>query len=331
MEVKRDSTMARAGFCKECGSQLEYQVIEGRERGQCVTCKQVQYEQLIVGAGAVIERDGQLLLAKRTTQPFKDCWNLPAGHVEADEDPKQAVVREVSEETGLTVEVLGLFDSTFFNDHPKGCGVFLVYSCSVVGGSLEKAERGSNPTFFAPEQLPEDLSGGGHREAIIAWRDRVKSIRREEMWNQLSNAISLRSSQDQVLWSIFGAFWATNAILLVALFNTGQPPGKLVGIVVSVVGFVISVTWHELWMRALGHVRRHETLMERIERKLGFEPQFAVSSDINIEDYKENVGKGIRARQIMPFLSVTAAILWLVSAWLFFIGEQLWALLPNNQ
>jgi ADP-ribose pyrophosphatase YjhB (NUDIX family) len=40
---------------------------------------------LKVGAGALIEHEGRLLLLKRTQAPFKGCWNLSAGYVESDE------------------------------------------------------------------------------------------------------------------------------------------------------------------------------------------------------------------------------------------------------
>ena len=68
-------------------------------------------------------------------------------------------------------------------------------------------------------------------------------LNRPEIWTQLTNAINLRASKDQVLWSIFGAFWGANAILLVALFTTGKPPVESVGAVVSIVGFSLSLIW----------------------------------------------------------------------------------------
>ena len=59
--------------------------------------------------------------------------------------------------------------------------------------------------------------------------DKYQLLNRPEKWTQLTNALNLRSSQDQVLWSIFGAFWGANAILLVALFTTGKLPEETVG------------------------------------------------------------------------------------------------------
>jgi hypothetical protein len=60
-----------------------------------------------------------------------------------------------------------------------------------------------------------------------------------------------------VLWAIVGIFWAANAILLVALFQGGQPPSsRYVGPVLSAVGFLFSAAWFGLQRRALSHIAR---------------------------------------------------------------------------
>jgi len=157
-------------FCPTCGTPLELREYERKQRLFCPKCKRIYYRQLKVGAGALIKRDGDLLLLQRTTAPFRHCWNLPAGYAETDESPVQTVVREVHEETGLQVEVEGLVDVYFFDDDPRGNGILIVYECRVTGGDLIESSEAVNPTFFPWNGLPENLAGGGHDQAVRAWQ-----------------------------------------------------------------------------------------------------------------------------------------------------------------
>ena len=157
------------GFCPHCGAALYVRMTEGRPRRVCSQCGCVHYEQLKVGAGALLERAGRLLLVRRTREPFRGCWNLPAGYVEADEPPEEAAVREVREETGLEVVAEGLAGVYFFADDPRGNGILIVYRGRETGGRLAASAEGAAPTFFAHHELPEALAGGGHDQAVLAW------------------------------------------------------------------------------------------------------------------------------------------------------------------
>ena len=355
----------KAQFCSVCGSPLKNQKINNEERTVCLQCDRIHYDQLIIGAGGIVERKGCLLLIQRSADPFKGDYGLPSGHVDVDENPADAAAREVHEETGLHVEIGDLLGVYFFDDHPRGKGIHIVYRCHIVGGELRETAEGTNPSFFTREQIPHDLAGGGHNQAISSWKDRgylhqkqvspiairywkqkeviemeskspdetkqptnntQKTLMRSEMWLQLTNAINLRSSQDQVLWSIFGTFWAANAILLVALFTTGNlPSNPAVGIVISVVGLFLSLTWHAIQARALGHIIRHEELIRKIEVELGFDTELAVSPEINRQAYSQYFGRLPRARKIMAMCSIGGAFLWALAI-AFFVFEVLMAL-----
>ena len=57
--------------------------------------------------GAAIVRDGRVLAARRTTPPeAAGRWEFPGGKVEPGETPDAALVREIAEELGCTVEVV---------------------------------------------------------------------------------------------------------------------------------------------------------------------------------------------------------------------------------
>ena len=157
-------------FCGNCGASLKGREFEHRTRLYCPECGQIHYDQLKVGAGGLIECNGKLLLLQRTKAPFEHCWNLPAGYVESDECPLLAVIREVNEETGLMVEVEELIDVYFFTDDPRGNGILIVYKCKSVGGELTASAEGDNPTYFEGHDIPGDLAGGGHDQAILTWK-----------------------------------------------------------------------------------------------------------------------------------------------------------------
>ena len=62
-------------------------------------------ERAEVAVGAVVRHEGQLLLIRRAKPPQAGRWSLPGGRVEPGERLRDAVAREVFEETGLTVDV----------------------------------------------------------------------------------------------------------------------------------------------------------------------------------------------------------------------------------
>jgi len=63
-----------------------------------------------VGVGAIIMRDGKILLVKRGSKPGRNKWSIPGGLIELGEKVRDTVVREVKEETNLDVEVHSLID-----------------------------------------------------------------------------------------------------------------------------------------------------------------------------------------------------------------------------
>jgi ADP-ribose pyrophosphatase YjhB (NUDIX family) len=62
--------------------------------------------QLAVSAG--IFRDGKILLVRRAREPAKGVYTFPGGRVEFGESLTEALIREIREETGLVIEIVGL-------------------------------------------------------------------------------------------------------------------------------------------------------------------------------------------------------------------------------
>ncbi len=62
----------------------------------------------VLGVGAILVRDGALLMVRRAKEPGRGLWSVPGGRVEHGELLADALRREVREETGLEIEIEGL-------------------------------------------------------------------------------------------------------------------------------------------------------------------------------------------------------------------------------
>ena len=64
----------------------------------------------VVGVGVVVFKGGDVLLIQRGRPPRVGQWSLPGGAQELGETVFEAARREVMEETGVEVDILGLVD-----------------------------------------------------------------------------------------------------------------------------------------------------------------------------------------------------------------------------
>jgi 8-oxo-dGTP diphosphatase len=65
-------------------------------------------DQPLVGVGAVVFKGGEVLLVRRGQEPAMNSWSLPGGLVELGETMETALHRELAEETGISVRLLGI-------------------------------------------------------------------------------------------------------------------------------------------------------------------------------------------------------------------------------
>ena len=138
-------------FCPWCAGALG----AGERHPVCTRCERVQYRDPKVGVGVVVhDEQGRLLLVRRGVGPGKGLWALPAGFVDAGEDPRSAAARETLEETGLLVGVGEVVDVYPGTDR-GGASFFLAFRAQVAGGTLCAGDDALDAGFFGPDELPE--------------------------------------------------------------------------------------------------------------------------------------------------------------------------------
>ncbi len=140
-------------FCPLCGGGLEDRVIkEGDpERLVCGECGFVFYLGPKLVAGAIIERDGGILLIKRAIEPGYGKWTFPGGFVERGEAAEAAAEREALEEAGVQIEVTGIVGLYTYEGQIPAIAVF---AARVTGGEPAPLDETLEVKSFRRDDLP---------------------------------------------------------------------------------------------------------------------------------------------------------------------------------
>lgn len=92
-----------------------------------------------IGVKAIIEDGDKILLIRRRSDDAHNAgnWDIPGGRIEVTETLEDALVREVQEETALSISVnLPLEAHTFIRDDRQFI-VMITYLCSVMSGQVK--------------------------------------------------------------------------------------------------------------------------------------------------------------------------------------------------
>lgn len=147
-------SQTEVNFCIRCGAALTQSEVFGRQRPTCPNCGWVFFEDPKVAVAIWVEVDHKVLLVRRVNDPERGSWSLPAGFVDAYEDPEDAAVRECLEETGLDVRVQRLVDLYCGREHPRGADILIVYKAGITGGELTAGDDADMADFFSIDHLP---------------------------------------------------------------------------------------------------------------------------------------------------------------------------------
>ena len=141
-------------YCPRCGTSLVQAERFGSLRPVCPACDWVYFADPKVASAALIDRDGMVLLVRRANDPMRGLWTLPAGFIDAGEDPVRAVERECLEETGFQVRITNLLDVLYGQEHPRGAHILIVYQAEIVSGEPRPGDDVDLVEFFSRQALP---------------------------------------------------------------------------------------------------------------------------------------------------------------------------------
>lgn len=169
-------------FCPACGRPLEARFLEeeARERLVCSGCGRVHYLNSKPTASVLIEDGARVLLVRRALEPQRGAWDAPGGFLEAGEDPREGVRREVREELGVELgdlELLGVYADLYAGTGVPTLNVY--YRGRIRSGRPRAASDVSEWRWFSPQELPspEETAFQNVRDALADWLKMSTSAR----------------------------------------------------------------------------------------------------------------------------------------------------------
>lgn len=161
----------RFQFCPLCTTHLVREVIfdDNIPRVRCPACGWIQLSSNAVSVVVVAHNEHGFAAI---LPPGEAGVALPAGLVEYGEDPAEAAVREVSEETGLEVRVMCSLGWVFVQPPTwPGAMVQILYEAEIIGGELKGSDEGSAQIYRLDEFPPISPKRIGSQRALQAYRE----------------------------------------------------------------------------------------------------------------------------------------------------------------
>jgi len=160
-------------WCPRCRSRLVVAEVEDTVRPHCPQCGFIFYQNPAPAAGAVIVDAGRILMVKRSVDPGRGDWCIPAGFTEWTEHPQQTAIRELKEETGLEITITSLFDIFMGMDDPRTHALLILYHATVTGGELKAGDDADEARYFDFDETPSNIAFQAHRDALALYRKRL--------------------------------------------------------------------------------------------------------------------------------------------------------------
>ena len=166
-----ESVAVEPDHCPRCGAPVETNEFEGREAPWCPECDLLLSQNAVAAVQVIVHDRDRVLLLDEPLPQNEGVLSLPGGFARYDEGPKEALLRELEEETGLRADPSDLdYLMTYHADLGDAGIYFLTYTL----------ERSATAGELTPEF--EDGEIAFHPvEEVLSMTDRTRDSDRERI------------------------------------------------------------------------------------------------------------------------------------------------------
>lgn len=108
---------------------------------------------IVTAVKGIVRYDNRILIVQRAASDSGGgTWECPGGKIDFGEQPEDSLIREIREETGLTVTIDKIAYASSILTHPDRQVILLVYFCTAVTSSVTLSEE-HDAYSWADEQL----------------------------------------------------------------------------------------------------------------------------------------------------------------------------------
>jgi 8-oxo-dGTP diphosphatase len=297
-------------YCSYCGCEISLKEQEGKSRDYCTQCETFYYENPLPVASTIVANENrEVLLVKRKKDPYRGMWCLPIGFAESGEEVREAALRELEEEAGITGEILRLIDVDTIDNYFYGSLAIVTYEVKMTGGRVRPGDDASDAKYFPITNLPE-LAWSSNTKAIQIYKDLFR-----DTWAMLDSFRELypeiQSFDSFVIRSHGQKHFLSNILITILKSDYNE----------------ISETWSRDVIEKIPDLKMYISELIQTNKKILWSIQLHLQGDMTKENFSEFVETGKELSKInvpLPEL-ITAMALSRKSIWMHVLLKKILA------
>lgn len=160
-------------FCPNCKADLK----EKKTSYFCLECGMEIFKDSAPTAAALILKEDKVLLSTRAIEPKKGKYDVVGGFLEPGEHPQAGVIREVKEETGLTItliDLIGVYIDDYEHQGRKNKTLNFYYVAEILEGEMRPDDDVETLEWFKVNILPKEMAFRSQNQLLKDFKEWYK-------------------------------------------------------------------------------------------------------------------------------------------------------------